>query len=512
MQSSHAIPINQRLITFLAVIGALFGLWLAVLENGRINGDADLYLEMARRFAQGDSQGALALYNWPLLPLLMALVHQVTGLGVEYAGRMLGAVFFGIATWGFLTLVRMAGGGRNDILAGALLLFCSPYIAADILPMIMRDQGFWAFYLLGLVFFLRFYRDGRLIDALSWQFCALLATLFRVEAVSFLLLLPLVLLARQDHAWRTRLRDLGASCLLPLCGVMLVVAVAMLLPATEWQNKLGRLTEMHSALLAAYQQVSGGLAAKADIYGKQVLGHYLNNYAMPGLCLTLLLVVASKIAGASGWLAVTLAAFGGRFRTVVMQPDVQRVLLWAAAINLLNLAVILLTTNLLSARYVVGMAFIVLVFAAFNLAGLYDNWRAGRSRRLAAVLLLAVLIMGYHLITSLAPHDKSYNYEQAAVAWTKQHAARDARIYYDGARLRYYAQAPWGGRADRWQNNLDVLRASPARFDYLLLRVQPKYPEQRALLGQLTEYRVLREFKRKNGDIIVVLAAHNMPD
>ncbi|HQR50029.1 MAG TPA: hypothetical protein PKW44_00145 [Methylophilaceae bacterium] len=515
MQSSLAIPTNKRLVPFLAILGILLGLWLAMLENGRINGDADLYLEMASRFAQDDAQGALSLYQWPLLPWLMAQVHYLTGLDVESAGRLLGAIFFGIATWGFLELIREAGGSRNAILAGALLLFSSPYIVGDVLPMIMRDQGFWAFYLLALLFFLRFYRSLSLADAMLWQLCVLVATLFRVEAVSFILLMPLLLPLRRDISWRSRLQSLGMAYLVPLMGIILVILGGLLLPAAELQQKLGRLAEVQSSLQSVYHQISGGLAAKARIYGDQVLGKYMDNYAMLGLCLTLFSVIAGKIIGASGWLGIVLATTGKRCQAPAMDPDARTVLLWAAGINLLNLAVILLTAYLLSARYAVGMGFIVLVFAAFNLGGLCDRWLesgARRSRWLALGLLLAALLMAYHLVRSLAPHDADYNYEQAAVAWVKQHAAKDARIYYDGARLRYYAHAPWGGRADEWENNLPALQATPARFDYLLLTVKGKNPNQLALLEQLAQYRKVQEFRRDNSNAIVVMVSRELPD
>jgi hypothetical protein len=515
IQHSPQKPISGRLIAVLAIIGVLLGLWLAMLEHGRINGDADLYLEMASRFARGDVPGALSLYKWPLLPWLMAQVNQLTGLDVENAGRLLGAVFFGIATWGFLTLIREAGGSRNVILAGALLLFSSPYIVGAVLPMIMRDQGFWAFYLLALLFFLRFYRSLGLVDAMLWQVCAALATLFRVEAVSFMILMPLLLLSRHDLAWRKRVLGLGMAYLLPLMVVALGILGGLLLPAAELQTKLGRLTEVQSSLQSVYHQVSGGLASKARVYGDQVLGKYMDNYAMLGLCLTLLSVIAGKIIGASGWLGIALAATGRRCQAPALNADARAVMLWAAAINLINLAVILLTAYLLSARYAVGMAFIVLIFAAFNLGGLYDRWKgnaAHHSRWLALGLLISALLMAYHLARSLAPYDANYNYEQRAVAWVKQHAPRDARIYYDGARLRYYARAPWNDRADEWENNLPVLQASPARFDYLLLKVKGKNPKQLALLEQLAQYRKVQEFRRDNSNAIVVMASRELPE
>ena len=82
-------------------------------------------------------------------------------MGIQTAAQLLNVLFFGISAFSFTQIIRLAGGSQLTMLAGALILFSAQYIVGDVLEMLMRDEGFWAFYLSGLVFFIRFYQHLR---------------------------------------------------------------------------------------------------------------------------------------------------------------------------------------------------------------------------------------------------------------------------------------------------------------------------------------------------------------
>lgn len=497
---------DRRLIVALSLAGMLLALWIQFRQGGWVNSDATLYLEMARRFAAGDRAGALQLYNWPLFPWLVAQLHQLTGLGLENAARAVVVLAFGAATWGLLALIREAGGTRVTLVAGAWLLFTAPYIVDDVLPRIMRDQAFWACHLLSLVYFLRYYRDGHLSQALAWQGCALLAILFRVEAVSFALLLPLALLLQPNTSWRARWRHWAVAMLGPALVLVAAGIALLVLPAAEMQANLGRLSEMQSALIQSYQRITVGLPSMAQQYGQVVLGNpWAARYAGIGLLLTLLAIVAGSVIGAAGWLAVLLAAGRRRLAAPAMTPHARQVLGWAAGIHLLNLAVILLTVFLLTGRYAIGLAFIILVFAAFALDGLYRAWR--ERRRHAALLGLVALATLYGLADNLMQRDAADDVRMQAAAWVRQQAVAGARIFFEDAQMRYYAGAPWAGRENEWDGTPASVESDRASYDLLVVRVSHRHPEKRTQLLGLRHYQLAREFIAENGDRILVMQA-----
>lgn len=500
---------DRQLICLFTLFSFLFAGWIMLQRHDRINTDAVLYLEMAKRFAAADYHGALDLYNWPLFPWLMAITHTITGLSVQHAAYLLQTIFFSITTWGFLTLIREGGGNRRTIITAAVLLFSAPYIVGYVLSMIMRDQGFWAFHVLSLLFFFRFWQRQKFTDALLWQIAAILAILFRVEAVSFIVLLPLCLMMRKDLPIKQRFALLASSYALLLFGSICAIILMLSAPASL-AHSLGRLPEIHTSLLASYHQLSIGLAAKAKIYGELVLGNYLAEYAISGLIATFLIVIVGKVAGATSWLATGLAClpYTGEHKP---GPDIRTVLFWAAGINILNLAVILLTVFTISGRYAISLSFIILFFAAFKLAGMTEEWTLSSVKKLSVrdkfIGIVVAVFTTYWLIANVIQHDRSNSYEQRAVSWVKKHAPADAAIFYDEARLRYYADAPWDGRGTDWAQ---ISGPTSKPYDYLVLHISHKDAKLKlAQVAQMKQYRQVQEFKAKNGDRIWILTTAN---
>lgn len=499
----------QLLIWGLTLLGLAIALLLAYLEHGRVNPDAVHYLEVARRFSVGDVSGAVSLYNWPLFPWLVAKLSQLTGLGLENAARSITIISFGIVTWSFLTLIREAGGSQRTLIAGAVLLFSAPYLIRSILPMIVRDQGFWAFYLLSLLFFLRFYQQQKWAHGLAWQLCIIVATLFRIEAVSLMVLLPLIVLVRRTFPWKARLNQFFQANTIPVFALLAILAVLAFSHDSRLQVALGRLPEMIGRLQDSYYQITVGLHEKARIFGSEVLRSPLAGFAMLGLCATLAIVVVAKVIGASGWLSIFLLAFDRKNSVPAPSKDARIVMLSAAAINLLNLLVILLSVFLLSGRYALGLAFIILFFAAFRLQEFYETWlkRRQQSRLIRWVFPLFALLLLVSLLNNLIVTNPTRNYEQDAVAWAKQQAPQNARFYYETARLRYYANAPWAGLEDDWRNNAPQLAHDPQQYyDYLLLSIgRDEAEELSRLTEEFPQFVMLKEFKSKRGDRVVVL-------
>lgn len=503
-------PLTEKhLVQMLTGMGVVLAVLIIAQLNGRINNDATLYLEMAKRFAAADIHGALKLYNWPLFAWLMAKTHAITGLSVQYSAHLLNVVFFGVATWSFLTLIHECGGNRTTLAAGAILLFSAPYIVGDVLPMIMRDQGFWAFHLLSLLYFLRFYRSGTWCHALAWQATAMLAMLFRIEGVTFLLLLPFAVAFKHELTWRGRGLALVKVYALPLLGLAVIALVLLLMPSPDAGKLLGRILDIQSSLQIVYHQLSVGLLEKANIYGEKVLGSFMAEYAMLGLTLTLIAVVISNIAGATGWLGILLGCFVRPTSDSVPTADAREVLYWVVGLNLLNLVIIILTAFLLSGRYAIPLAFIILVFASFHLSGLYQIWLRDRhifSGGKKAAYAAVVIVLAFYFVGNVIKRGEYPDYEQVAAAWIKQNLAQKANIYFDDARMRYYANAPWNGRLTDWADLKTALDSNRHPYDYLVLHIKHKHPEKRDLLDQYPQYRELKRFSARNGDIVLVLA------
>jgi hypothetical protein len=483
-------PLNRltgsgRLPWLWALLSLPLAVWMMVQSYGSINVDGILYIEVARKFDAGQWRQGLELYNWPFYPLLMMLVHKLGHLGFETSAHLLDAMFFALLTAGLLTLVREVGGDRLTMIAAGALLFVSSSIVRSYLPMVLRDPGFWAFHLWSIVFFLRFYTRHRWMDALGWGITATVATLFRVEGLTYLAVLPLLILFQRQLPGRAALFA-RADALLILAGCGLLIA--WLLHPTLDIHKMGRLGDPLMLLKGAYQQVAHGLLDKARLYGNTVLGKFISSYGMDGLLLTLIYILIVKISTSAGWLHLLLAGYARQYLGSEKLPKFQNVFAWLVAIGTTHAAFMLLSGFLLPKRYLMLIGFVIIVYAAFGLAALYESWRQKPWNPLSDnwkfPLVAAILAIQFGIMVGVWHREKTD--ELDAAKWMAVHAASGSRIYGDSARLRYYA-----GTSQPFRRGMVTVEdiqqlftnGEAAQYDYLMVHADG---ERRALADFLS--------------------------
>lgn len=212
-----------------AILGAMVAAWVIFQSNGFLNSDGMVYIEAAKQFSQGAWKAGFALYNWPLYSLLIAAIHHATGLKLLASAHAITITTFALTSAGLLVLVRELGGNRRVMLAAALMLFAATPLVNNYLPMVLRDHGFLAAHVWSIVFLLRFSATHRWSAALAWGIIAAIATLFRIEGIVYLALLPLALLLRSGYDWRQNLTALAkANTFLAASAVLLGMALLLL--------------------------------------------------------------------------------------------------------------------------------------------------------------------------------------------------------------------------------------------------------------------------------------------
>lgn len=501
----------RRLEAILVVVAIVFSIVLILREQGRINDDGVLYLEVAKHFVRGDWHGGWALYPWSLYSMLVAGVSGATGISLEASANSLSVMFFAIATLAFTRLIRLVGGNNYTVAAGAVLLFTNGYIVADVLPLIWRDQGFWATFLTSLCLFVRYYRYGRVLDVLIWQVIGLCAALFRTEGLMFLVLTPPILLFKSGNSPGQR----GRQLLLAYSLSLLVVAAITLGQLAGWiaPDTVPPPVQMARTYLSQiYLQISEGLEAKAQIFDEQVLGRFVGDYAMHGLLLTLLAVILGNIIGVAGWLNFLLASFQVWSRkNLQMNRDATVVLYWSGAIAIINMLLTVLAYFLLAGRYVVPFALILTVFGAFGLTALFQNAdqaAPGRGRKRLLFIIAFILFVQGSLI--FKPKPAGYTYEIQAVNWAREYAQDDRRVFYDNARLRYYAGLPIGERGKEYTDEIaEAIRdGSLVKHDVLVLHIEREDVEQERYIIEKLGYKPVKEFTAHRKASIVVLDRH----
>lgn len=500
------LSIKQLYLPF-TLLGMLLAAQIQYIQHGWINPDTVLYFESAKLFAIGDWQGAVKIFQWPLYSILIASTHKLTTLDIHTSAQLLSVIFFGIVTASFLKIIELAGGTTRTLFAGALILFSAQYLVGGVLEMLMRDQGFWAFYLTSIVFFIKFYQSRTYLHAFLWQICAIVATLFRIEAISFLILLPTILLFNREEKWLQRLIAL-IKC--NFINITAAIGIFIALVTNDWSmNQFGRLKEVFTSNLLV--ELSQKLLTQSAVMSEQVLGKYLEEFAVQGLLLTFIYIIISKAVAATGIVNLGLAAFACRSKTHLMNLQVFQVLRAAAIIATINMALIITKVFVLSGRYVIAFAFILMIFASFQLGDLFKYFNQSPSPKDKKMQWLTIAILTFMLlgvVKNILPKSEGYNYLQDAAAWIKENNKKNKPVFYDEKRVRYYAGAEFTGTwNDGWEGvRLAIQTKTLNKYEYLVINHSSKYPEREQYMADtLPEFIEVKRFssvKRKKSTVI----------
>lgn len=506
IQKIDLIPISKLRIV-IVLIAMLIAAQLQYIQHGWINPDSLLYFESGRLFAAAQWKEALQVWNWPLYPICIAAVHKITSLGIQTSAQVLNVVFFGLTALSFIEIIRLAGGSKLTMVAGTLILFSSQYIVGDVLEMLMRDEGFWAFYLSGLVFFIRFYQQLRFRDALFWQLCAITATLFRIEAITYLVLLPSLFLFNCNISFKQRIRYLLTSHALNiLLALGLILAVA--LHGDLSMKNFGRLQEVFS--LNLFDELTRKLFANAAIMSKMVLDKYLEEFAVPGLLLTFLFVMIVKSISTTGLINFIMAMFTIRNRNTLIESKSYYVLRYAALISLANMALIITKVFVLSSRYLVGLAFVLMIFAAFQFSKILMNnvkplAKSSKSKWLAITLMIFMLLS---LIKNILPKAEGYNYMQDAASWVKNNKIENKSVFSDESRVRYYlGQQFIRNNGQNWELVTTAIGNKQIQnYEYLLISHSAKHPErEKVIADNLPQFKEVKRYNSVNSKKSIVV-------
>jgi hypothetical protein len=422
-----------------------------------------------------DWAGGAAVFHWPLYSGLIALTAQCTGLTPEYAAHFLNALLWLATLVAFLELTREAGGNKTVLVWAALTFLLHPQLN-EFRSNVSRDVGYWPFYLLSLLLFLRYYRNPCWTYAWGWGMAAMVASLFRLEGLVILFFLPSVLLLRKER-WTTRLKQWLTAMTVPFLMVVSLLALFALFPAEDVVSRGGRLFEPLHWFEFLKTQISTGLADKAGLLAASVLNKYSTEWAMLSLLAVLFTLLVGEIVNALSLPYVFFAGHAFYRRLFPRDPETKSVVGCAIGLNVLMLSLFLILQFFLVTRYVTPLALVLMLAVAFSLHALYERWQSlapgSWSRTLASGLAAVVLL--YQAVDGLYSTGPSKQYLKEAGLWLKEHSPPGNPFYSDSSLVAFYAGKENGNRAYNWQETRNLLENKGwTSYDYLALWVKRK--------------------------------------
>jgi len=428
---------ENNIIGFFVILSMLICAWIQYIQYGRINIDSVLYFESAKLIANGDFLGGMKIYNWPFYSSCIALTHNLTDLNIEHSAKLLNVIFFGITTASYLKVITLAGGKNLEIIFGALILLSTRHIVGEMLSMQMRDEGFWAFFLLSLVFFIKFFEYGRFIDSILWQTAIIIAMLFRVEALGYLLLLPMVIFftSYPHQKWQGVL----INYTLPFILFVAYFTSIMLIQSTSILS-VSRLQEIQPSIFL--HDLTAQLQLKSQIFANDILGKYLGDYAIESLLTTFLLIIFIKSINTIGFVNLGLVAITIVNSKELIKRSVYKILIATCIISVLNLMFIVTRSFVIVGRYTAAVTLILLILASFSIRWIIESKNKYIIIRYLAFTFLTIFIT-INIWKNVRYELDSQYYLKDAALWLKNKNTEQYPVLYDSILTRYFSGEPY---------------------------------------------------------------------
>ncbi len=498
----YSVPVRSerdflKICVWTAVASLLISVW-CVLTDDVINDDGILYIHTARLFAEGNVSAALNVMGasrWPFYPWLIAFVGQIFGIDLEWAAHGIDTFALVLAAVFFLAIVRELNSERVILVAAAVTFLIFPTLN-DYRDQIIRDHGYMACYLASVWTFLRYYLRPSLVSGLAWLVAGIMAALFRIEGVVFLLLLPLLFLIRKPF------RRSASYALYPyLILVASVSLVAMMvlgqMPVSPEQVRLSEpLTILQRLTESSGSSGAGRILAASEDFLLRVAPspRWAPTEFAPAVAVaTFLIVLLGEIGHATTPVFLGLAAYGLWKGEAFPSREVRAVWLGFVVVNLVVLGGRLGDVFFITERHSLALALTLMLAVPFGLRRLVcvemrkdsrqseqastvvsghgtchfpSTDRVSRARRY--VIAGVALLLTYGAADGVTSFGPGKGYLREAGVWIKEHAGESERLFSNNSAVAYYAGRGGLGfkegivRDDLGAEKLKAMFAAPA--------------------------------------------------
>lgn len=451
-------------------ISFLLSVWM-VFNTDLINADSIIYLNTAEWLSQGEWHKAFDIFYWLLYSWLISFASQLTGLELEYAGYLINFFLDALIVYAFLLVLIETGADRKTILAGAIIILILPIINTK-RGDLYRDHGYVAFYLTSLVFFIRYYRHTQWQDAIGWWCSLTVASLFRIEGIAFIVLLPFIILFSPHIAGSQRV-FVTLRLFIPH-AVLLIVLVAFY--AIGHGEQLSSSVAMFESIIRTsefWAQLTTGVGEKRAVL-ESMLGHNLKQYAAVALIVTFCTILISKTIGTLTPLYTVISIHGHFGMRSKYARDIVPIVYWLVIIHLVIAAYSVIGRHILVGRYLVALVLTILVFAPYSLVYLYRAWQTQRTLLFPTVCFLMALLA----LDGVYSFGLSKDYIKDSGVWIKTIIKPGERLFSSGRRARYYAMTGIDRYQDEipWQQVMTLVKSGDLdTYDYLAFRVRSKH-------------------------------------
>lgn len=429
-------------IRYLAAAASLFISFLMRVFPASLNDDAYVYIRTAEIFLDQGFEAAVTHYSWPIFSILIAVVGK-TGIGLFSSAFLISGVFFALLTFVLLSVIKEIDSDRTTLSVAAVCILVFPELN-EYRSMIIRDVAFWALVCFSLWQLLLYTKDQLLINCIGFSAALVLATAFRVEALAYLIVIPLFHIV---FASTKQLRKSYYQLFFVTSLILLSVTAVLLLMNI---NVIAQVMD----ILAKYEPFINSLissdAAHKEALSVAVFGEYAANFSEKFVGVFVLGGLASLLI-----VKIIIGIGAPLFFFVIAKPtDYQfkidrSILLTLTSYFFVNLSIVsifVFVARYLPGRHTMILSLVVLIFISLLVKSLlYGSfaWRPFLTRAASCFLLF------YCTVDSYYSFGYKKNYISETIQWLDQDTVSNQPILtnnhavaYNSGRVINYDQVP----------------------------------------------------------------------
>lgn len=495
----HGIMRYRGLIFFSASISILLSIW-AALKAVVINPDAICYLQSAEGIPMGLHfvTHLCGQAKWPFYSALIYFFENFTKISMQNSAHFLNGCFSLISVVSFILITYCLNGTKRVLwLAAFVILLAHEF--NSLRECIVRDHGFWAFYLLSILFLLLFFRENLWRYALAWSVSLLIATLFRIEGVIFLLFVPMATFFNSAKRISSFFKLHTLSLLLFFC-----LMVWLFLHPDKGVGELGRLGEVKNQFLVGFAEVAKQFSSKAEILNQQIFTPLSLKDSEIILGLIFIFWYLQSVISNISFIYAGLVVYA--WIRKLLKDNQASLVLWSYIIvNVIVTGTFLVEHMFLAKRYLLALSLTLMVWIPLALDDFCKQYSRRKLPLLASIVLIIVFAVG-----GIFDFGYSKKYIRDAGEWLEFNLPQNATLYSNDNLVMYYSKR-FG--YDIFTKNIEfsqqnMLAADTMKqYDYLALRLnknssldQPEFKN----LGTPVQI-----FSNKRGDKVVIFKTNS---
>lgn len=499
---------SQKFLIILAIILNCLITLISLLHNQPINVDGIIYIKAAQAFLDQGFHVAVATYPWPFYSIFIAITSKLTHLSLLHTGFLLNTILTSILFVTFIILIKEFGGTIIEQYLGILTLSIYPFLNHDRYN-ILRDFGYYAFFLLSFLFFIYYLRNIKWRDALIFTLCLLIALLFRIESILLLLLAPTIILFKNELNLKQKI--LATIKLYVPCIILGSLGLAIVFIKYHTMNiNFKDINIFFDVLISGPSYIMTNLSAKTILIQHDIMNIYGQDSAKIFLAGGMIAIFFNTFFTTMNGFYTVIVCYALISKKIIIEASARLALFGFIIIYSLILFGFILTEIFLPGRYIVPLCLLLMLLIPFAFTSIYQYYLNNRTRYWLPLLFIIGLC--YTIANAFGHFGTSKSYIVIAGKWIKNNTPASSQLYSNDPTLAFYSERA-GTLYEGIQNNNDWLitlkNTSLNNYDYLALVIHNnELQKEKQVLSWLNK-KPIQEWHNNFGDEALIFDLHH---